>query len=428
MDPDGADNIAGTLDDDLNLQSGSPCIATGIAGEDMGKNIKVEAIMELAPVTVTNPVDLAVDADGQLYVLSSSQNQVLIYSDQLVWQSTVSVSTTSPKGLALDEDKNLYIADTGGNRILKYTLGPSGYILDTTFDSDGIVGQSGTGDGEFNQPWDIAVGYDGQVYVTDSGNNRVQIFDQQGQFVGKWGQSGSGNGELNGPAGFCLLPSGIGGTIFLADSGNDRIQRLSAGSGYFYSKVGAQGTQSGQFDNPLNVCYDPKFDQIAVADTDNNRIQLFQLDRYGTFTGEESQIANLNLFGPMAVACAGSDTQQIFYIADTNNNRILKIEKTLFEPGESPLHTFESFKAALVSEDLDKALNCFLEPIRNEYNDILSSVSQYFQDIASRMGNMSLISCDGGMAIYHLENAAGTRAYPVIFDKGDDGYWYICKF
>jgi len=298
-DADGPDNIAGTLDDDLSLSTGSPCIGTGIAGENMGVNIPVDATAVVNPVAVTDPVDLAIDSDGQLYVLSSSQNQVLIYNDQLVWQSTVTISATNPKGLFVDDNKNIYIADTGGDRILKYLYNSGSYPLDTTFDTDGIVGTSGSGDGQFNQPWKIAVDYEGNVYVTDSGNDRVQIFSSAGTFISKWGQTGSANGQIDNPRGFYLSPTVVDGEIFLADTGNHRIQRLSMAGGYFFSAAGSYGSGAGQFNGPTSTCYDPQRDQLIVADTGNNRLQILQLSSYGEFSNSEmnytSQIADLGL-------------------------------------------------------------------------------------------------------------------------------------
>ena len=118
-DPDGTDDIPGTLDDDTDLQSTSPCNDSGIAGESMGESILADATSLLTPASVTNPVDLELDSNGQLFVLSSSQNQVLIYDGQLSLQDTITVSTTNPKGIGLDSDDNLYIADTGADQYLE---------------------------------------------------------------------------------------------------------------------------------------------------------------------------------------------------------------------------------------------------------------------------------------------------------------------
>ncbi|MDI6732261.1 MAG: 6-bladed beta-propeller, partial [Candidatus Margulisbacteria bacterium] len=61
------------------------------------------------------------------------------------------------------------------------------------------------------------------VYVSDTGNNRVQIFTKKGQFVLAFGKKGSGKGEFNGPVGICL---GKKGQIYIADMANHRVQVL----------------------------------------------------------------------------------------------------------------------------------------------------------------------------------------------------------
>lgn len=64
-------------------------------------------------------------------------------------------------------------------------------------------GSKGTGDGQFNEPWGIAVDSSGNVYVTDTSNNCIQKFDASGTFISKWGSSGSGDGQFNELRGVC---------------------------------------------------------------------------------------------------------------------------------------------------------------------------------------------------------------------------------
>jgi tripartite motif-containing protein 71 len=60
----------------------------------------------------------------------------------------------------------------------------------------GMWGQTGTGDGQFKGPNGIAVDSDGNVFVADSGNARIQKFSSTGQFLGKWGRGGNGDGQF----------------------------------------------------------------------------------------------------------------------------------------------------------------------------------------------------------------------------------------
>jgi tripartite motif-containing protein 71 len=75
----------------------------------------------------------------------------------------------------------------------------------------------GTGNGQFIDPGVIIVDSEGNTYVTDQGNNRVQKFDSDGNFVTKWGSEGSGEGQFNSPLGISL---DFEGNVYVVDTGN----------------------------------------------------------------------------------------------------------------------------------------------------------------------------------------------------------------
>ena len=86
-------------------------------------------------------------------------------------------------------------------------------------------------DGQFNNPAGVAVASDGNVYVSEIGNNmgggdRIQKFTSEGVFVTKWGSSGSGDGQFDHPKGIVVAPDG---SLYVSDKGNNRIQKLSVG-------------------------------------------------------------------------------------------------------------------------------------------------------------------------------------------------------
>jgi sugar lactone lactonase YvrE len=100
--------------------------------------------------------------------------------------------------------------------------------------------------GQFNNPTHIAVGVDGSVYISDTGNHRIQVFDATGHLVSAWGSRGDGDGQFNTPLGVAVTTDG---TVFVVDSGNHRVQRFSA-EGAFLGKWGSLGKGQGQFNSP----------------------------------------------------------------------------------------------------------------------------------------------------------------------------------
>ncbi|MHC1726090.1 MAG: 6-bladed beta-propeller [Syntrophobacteraceae bacterium] len=140
------------------------------------------------------------------------------------WPGSEPVQSTRhhPYAIATDADGYIYVADTDNHRIQVFNA-------DGTFDSK--WGGWGSGDGQLYNPQGIAVAPDGTVYVADTLNNRIQQFRDDDEtinrnwvLVRKWGISGSGDGQFSSPIGITVAPDG---SVYVADSYNDRIQVYS---------------------------------------------------------------------------------------------------------------------------------------------------------------------------------------------------------
>ena len=107
------------------------------------------------------------------------------------------------------------LALLGFASILPATVGAQTYLTQW--------GSSGTGNGQFNQPYGVATDAAGDVYVADAGNNRIQKFTGTGTYITQWGSGGSGDGQFDYPKG---VATDAAGNIYVSDTGNNRIQKF----------------------------------------------------------------------------------------------------------------------------------------------------------------------------------------------------------
>lgn len=130
-------------------------------------------------------------------------------------------------------------------------------------------GKEGSGDGELCRPWGICIDAHGRVLVADRSNNRIQIFDKDGDFLTKFGQGGSRPGQFDRPAG---ITTNSLNNIIVADKDNHRVQVFDENGGFLF-KFGERGRPVGMFNYPWGVACN-SLGHIAVSDTRNHRVQV----------------------------------------------------------------------------------------------------------------------------------------------------------
>jgi uncharacterized protein (TIGR03663 family) len=222
-----------------------------------------------------------------------------------------------PKNVAVGPDGRMYVVEGKAARV-------------TAFNSDGSIATSwggpGSGDGQFQEPWGVAVAPNGNVYVADTWNHRVQYFDPDGKFLGTWGKLGDAKGRVDtdegifwGPRAVAISPAG---EVYVTDTGNKRVQVFGL-DGTFKRMFGGDGTAPGQFKEQVGITLDSQ-NNVWVADTWNARIQ--ELSPEGTPVkqvpvagcGWESQAVTNKPYvavdqdGQIIVSCPDQGRLQIF--------------------------------------------------------------------------------------------------------------------
>jgi DNA-binding beta-propeller fold protein YncE len=176
-----------------------------------------------------------------------------------------------PHGIDVDRDGNVWVTDAvATNRIPKgdkrghivVKFSPAGKVLLTL----GAGGQEGSGPDHFTSPSDVVVSPGGDVFVADghgeTGNNRIVKFSKDGTFVKAWGKSGWAPGEFHS---IHAIAMDSRGRIFVGDRGNNRIQ-------LFDQEGKSLTTPWTQFGKPSGIAFDSK-DRIYVADSESDDVQ-----------------------------------------------------------------------------------------------------------------------------------------------------------
>ena len=335
------------------------------------------------------PRGVAVDSHGNLYVADTSYNRVLEYQTPFVSKGRADLvlgqggnfttsdcnpaliaadSLCGPVAVALDASGNLYVSDSGNNRVLEYNnpLSADGKA-DLVFGQSGsfatgLCNKGGIGAATLCSPTGLAVDPTGNLYVADSANNRVLMYDKpltsrstSANLV--LGQSGF-TGSLCNPsgsatsAGLCqpaYVALDAAGDVFVSDNGNSRVLEFKAplssgqGAGGVFGQTGSftssacntgGSVKATNLCSPAGLAMDSAGD-LFVSDTGNSRLLQFTKPFAASpvaareagqpdFThGTANRVDAHGLSAASSVAIDQSVTPHRLYLADTNNNRVL---------------------------------------------------------------------------------------------------------
>ena len=277
-----------------------------------------------APVPA--PLPTPIPGITTVYVTDSGNNRVQVFNSagEFLRQFNTPARTTqpfkAPIAISVDRYGNHYVSDSGDVWVRSHRV-------------------SGIDDSNIDDSNGVAVSAWGSVYVADTSNNQVQVFNCEGQFIKDWGSRGNANGQFDAPAGIAV---DVSRRVYVADTANNRVQVFrgidvdESGrryvSGEFLSKWGSKGSGDGEFSNPHAIAVDGS-GKVYVADTGNNRVQVFSSDgvylgQWGSFGDGDGQFSN-----PQGIA---ADYSGNVYVADTGNDRVQVFSVELGTPTPVP--------------------------------------------------------------------------------------------
>jgi RHS repeat-associated protein len=349
------------------------------------------------------PVGLATDSGGNVWVADTDNNRIEKFSSSGTYLAaytsigTGSTALKEPKGVTIDSKGDVWVSDTGNHRIVE--LNSSGALVlafgygvangksePETCTSKCGAGIEGSGNGQIQGAQNAAIDSKGNVWVAETGNNRIQEFNEKGEYVNKFGSEGTGANQFKTPNDITISA----GNIYVADFTNNRIDELSATGAFVQAfgygvangeskpetctstcQAGISGSGNGQFNGPARISTEPATGNIFVADHANARIEVLNqagafLASFGSAGKGEGQLENLkgvtvSSNGSVYVAEAGSEHIQHW---TTPTPRITKYAydaagnlETLTDPnGNKTKYTYDADNELTKTEAPNKTL------------------------------------------------------------------------
>jgi len=219
------------------------------------------------------PLGLAMDASQNIYVADAILGYVVKFDPRGHYLGTIGQKKDFSRisDVAVDDTSGqIYVLDRGGVESLQHQV--------VVYSADGerlnVIGKRGHNDGEFNHPNQLATNKQGELYVLDAGNFRVQVFDAKGQFLRKWGRLGKQLGNLARPRGVALDDNG---KVYITDAAYQNFQIFNS-AGQLLLNVGSGGGEDlpGNYMLPAGIATD-ETGRIYVVDQVRRKIEIFRL-------------------------------------------------------------------------------------------------------------------------------------------------------
>ncbi|MEJ2733086.1 MAG: TIGR03663 family protein [Anaerolineae bacterium] len=289
-----------------------------------------------------HPRDLAVGPKGDVYVVDSDNHRIQVFDDQgtflRAWGSRCDLSTgqgcvdpdgdgplapgdgqfLEPWGVAVSGEGRVYVADTWNHRLQVFDV-------DGAFQAKwGSYGQTASDAYHLYGPRDVAVDTSSEISVTDTGNKRVVVYDHDGRLLRQWGGAGSGPGQFEEPVGLAAAPANglnADGLLYVADTWNQRIQAFDS-QGLYVRQWPVAAWSGASVAHKPSLAVDPQ-GRVYITDPEGGLVAVFshQGALVATF-GQHSDNADAFRL-PIGIDL---DASGYIYVTDTNHHRIVKLE------------------------------------------------------------------------------------------------------
>ncbi|MGD1076868.1 MAG: SMP-30/gluconolactonase/LRE family protein [Candidatus Sulfotelmatobacter sp.] len=230
---------------------------------------EVELIKNKVHAHFVRIIGLAMDDNDRLFVSDPGLHHILIFDANHKAEEIITEGMVEPGALAIDrENRLLYVADVALDQILVYDA--------DSFKLLRKIGTTGhnhelTTPGDFAKPTGVTVDADGNLYVCDTMNNRIEIFDADGKFVSTFGKAGDGPGYFARPKGVAIDSDGH---IWVADGQQDRVQVFNQETQLLIT-FGGHGLLPGQFQGLVGIVTD-KNNRVFTSEMYPGRVQQFR--------------------------------------------------------------------------------------------------------------------------------------------------------
>jgi streptogramin lyase len=289
-----------------------------------------------------NPMDVAVDSSGNVYVSDSFNYRIQKFDSEggflTKWGETHPIyghpvegsgngAFNFPLGIAIDSSGSVFVADNNNERIQKFTSEGVWLASWNSYDTNELTNS-------FSKPSDVAVDSSGNVFVLDTGwwptpEYRIVKLDNEGGFLTRWGLDGTDDGQIKTPTGIAVDSSG---NVYVIDWWTDtsgwpfvnhyRIQKFDSDGVWVSTWDYEDGSANDQFSSPQRIAVDSS-GNIYVADTFNHRIQKFDNDGAWDATWGSEGDGDGQFLHPQGIVV---DSSGNIYVADTGNHRIQKLD------------------------------------------------------------------------------------------------------